>query len=316
MLLCEKTTGLQPGFVYAGTLDDGIRAGKVDVLKHAHRVGGGAAMVLDAAQAVVVGNDDLAGAYVAHKPGAYSVQGAAFTGKGPAGAIGQFANAQRAEPVGVARGDQLGMGHDDQGIRTLDVIHRAADGHLNVGGQQAVLGQQIGNDLSVGRAVKDGTAHLQLAAQLGGVDQVAVVADSHRTFAVMQNHRLRVGPAALACRGIAHVAGCHLGAARQILQHALGEHLAHQPQIAVAGKHTVHIQGDAAAFLPAVLQGVQCAVYGTDHVGLAGFIVHAKDAALFVQGFGVLRNFAHSDCSVPFVGRGIHQPSRRFITSW
>ena len=110
----------------------------------------------------------------------------------------------------------------------------------------------------------------------------------------MQNHRLRVGTAALACGGVTHVAGGHLGAAGQVLQHALGEHLAHQPQVAVAGKHTVHVQGNAAAFLPAMLQGVQCAVYGTDHIGRAGLIVHAKDTALLVQALAELGNFAHS----------------------
>ena len=294
MLLRQETAGLQAGLMDAGALDDGIRAGKVDVLEHAHRVGGGAAVILDAAQTVVVSDDDLTGLDVPYEFGADGVQGAALAGKGPAGTIGQLADAQRAEAVGVTGGDQLGMGHDDQRIRALDVVHRAADGHLNVGGQQAVLGQQVGDDLGIRGTVEDGTAHLQLTAQLGGVDQVAVVAYGHGTLAVMQNHRLRVGTAALACGGVTHVAGGHLGAAGQVLQHALGEHLAHQPQVAVAGKHTVHVQGDAAAFLPAMLQGVQRTVHGTDHIGRAGLIVHAKDTALLVQALAELGNFAHS----------------------
>ena len=39
MLLRQETAGLQAGLMDAGALDDGIRAGKVDVLEHAHRVG-------------------------------------------------------------------------------------------------------------------------------------------------------------------------------------------------------------------------------------------------------------------------------------
>ena len=35
MLLRKETTGLQAGLMHAGALDDGIGAGKVDVLKHA-----------------------------------------------------------------------------------------------------------------------------------------------------------------------------------------------------------------------------------------------------------------------------------------
>ena len=35
-------------------------------------------------------------------------------------------------------------------------------------------------------------------------------------------------------------------------------------------------------------------VYGTDHIGRAGLIVHAKDTALLVQALAELGNFAHS----------------------
>ena len=293
MLLRKETTGLQPGLMHTGALDDGIGAGKVDVLKHTQGVGGGAAVILDAAQTLVVGNHDLTGLDIAHKLGTHCIQRAALTGEGPAGAIGQLADAERAEAVRIARGDKLGVGHDDQTVSTLNVIHRAADSHLDIGGQQTVLGQQVGNYLGIGGAVEDRTAHFQLAAQLGGVDQIAVVADSHGTLAVMQNHRLRVGPAALTGGGIAHMAGGHLGTLGQLLQNALGENLADKAQIAVAGKHAVHIQGDAAALLPAVLQRVQCAVDVADHIGRAGFIVDTKDAALLVQTLGIMGKFAH-----------------------
>ena len=142
--------------------------------------------------------------------------------------------------------------------------------------------------------------NFELAAQLRRVDKVAVVADRHSALAVMQNHRLRVGTAALARRGIADMAGSHLCAAGQLLQHALGKDLADKAQIAVAGQHAVDVQRNAAALLAAVLQGIQRTVDGTDHIGLAGLVIHTEHAALLVQGLGVLGNFAH--LFAPIVG--------------
>ena len=290
-------------------------------------------MIHDGTQAVVVGNDDFAGLNIADELRAHSVQCAALAGKGPTVAVRQFTDAERAETVGVTRRNQLGVGHDDEGVRALNVVHRAADSHLNVGGQQPVLGQQIGNDLGVRCAVKDRTAHFQLAAQFGRIDQVAVVADRHSTLAVMQDHRLRVGTAALTGSGIAHMAGSHLGTTGEFFQHALGENLADKAQIAVAGQNAVYVQGNAAALLAAVLQGVQRTVHGADHISLAGFVIHTEHAALLVQGFSVLGKFAHVllrlyvvEGGVPDAPRQIppyaspelseNQPSSRFMTSW
>ena len=121
-----------------------------------------------------------------------------------------------------------------------------------------------------------------------------------------------IGAAALSGGGVTHMAGGHLGVVGQFFQHTLGKNLTHQAQVAVAGQHAVHIQRDTAAFLAAVLQRVQRAVYGADHIGLAGFVIDAEDAAFFVQPFGILGKFTHSAfCSVIS-----NQPSRRFMTSW
>ena len=286
MLLCQKAPGLQAGVMHAGALDDGIGAGKINVLKHAHRVRRGAAVGADGAQAGVVCHHDLAGQYIAHKVGTYGVQRAGFRSKSPAGAIRQLANAERAEAIRIARGDQFGVGHNDQAVSTHDLLHRAADSCFNIRADQAVLGQQIADDLGVRSAVEDRTVHFQLVAQLGGIGQVAVVADGHSALAVVQNHGLGVGAGALAAGGIAHMAGGHLGILRQVSQHARGKYLADQAKIAVAGQHTVHVQGNAAAFLAAVLQGIQRAVHGADHVGFAGGIIDTEHAAFFMQCFG------------------------------
>ena len=219
--------------------------------------------------------------------------------------VGQLADAQRPEAVGIAGGDQLGVGHDDQAVGTLDDVHRLADGGLDVGGGQALLGQQITDHLGVGGAVKDGTLQFQLPAQGTGIDQVAVVADGHGALAVMQQHGLCIGPGAAAGGGVAHMAGGHLGALGQVLQNPLGEHFTHQTQVPVVGQHAVHIQGNAAAFLAAVLQGVQCAVYGADHVGLAGLVINAENAAFFMQCIGGGK-FKHSVTSILKMQRRIN----------
>ena len=81
--------------------------GKINVLKHAHRVRRGAAVGADGAQAGVVCHHDLAGQYIAHKAGTYSIQRTGFRSKSPAGAIRQLANAERAEAIRIARAISL-----------------------------------------------------------------------------------------------------------------------------------------------------------------------------------------------------------------
>ena len=105
--------------------------------------------------------------------------------------------------------------------------------------------------------MEDGALVFQLAAQLHGIGQVAVVAEGHGTPAMADDHGLGVGPDAAAGGGVADMAGSHLCAAGQLLQHALGKDLADKAQIAVAGQHAVDVQRNAAALLPAVLQRIQ-----------------------------------------------------------
>ena len=44
--------------------------------------------------------------------------------------------------------DRFGVGHNDQAVSTHDLLHRAADSCFNIRADQAVLGQQIADDLS------------------------------------------------------------------------------------------------------------------------------------------------------------------------
>ena len=75
----------------------------------------------------------------------------------------------------------------------------------------------------------------------------------------------------------------HFAAFGQAVHHLRGKHFVYQAKIPIACDHTVHIDGNAAAFLPAVLQSIQRIVNGAGHVGFAGMVINAEYAALFMQ---------------------------------
>ena len=129
--------------------------------------------------------------------------------------------------------------------------------------------------------MEDGALLLQLVPQLGGVGQVAVVADGHGALAVVDQHGLSVVAVQGAGGAVAAVAHGHL-ALVHLLQHVPGEHIRHQANILVAGDHAVVIHRDAAALLAAVLQGVQ-RVIGLGHHALAAAAVNAEHTTFFMQ---------------------------------
>ena len=132
--------------------------------------------------------------------------------------------------------------------------------------------------------MEDGALIFQLAAQLQGVGQVAVVAQGHGAPPVPDDHGLGVGPHPAARRCVADVAGGHVGCrAGNTGQHRRGEHLVHKAEIPVAGDNAVLVHCDAAALLPAVLQRVQRRVGGSRHILGARAVIDTKNAALFVK---------------------------------
>ena len=77
---------------------------------------------LDAAQAVLVDDDDLARLDVADELGVDQIQRAGFAGEHPG--VVHLADAQRAEPMRIAHADQFVLGHDDQRIGAFDPAQR------------------------------------------------------------------------------------------------------------------------------------------------------------------------------------------------
>ncbi len=140
--------------------------------------------------------------------------------------------------------------------------------------------------------MEDGTFIFQLAAQLDGVGQVAVVAQCHGAAAMAHDHGLCVGPHAAACRGVAHVTGSHVRiGVCQTCQHRRGEHLVHKAEVAVAVDHAIIVHGDAAALLTTVLQGIQSRVGRSGHILGTGTVVNAENAAFFVQRICKIRHW-------------------------
>ena len=137
-------------------------------------------MILDAAQLAgfCVCHHDLAGLHIPQQSGASGIQCTALAGKYVA-AAGQGADAQGPVAAGVTHCNELGGRHDHQTVGTFQHIHRLADGGLDAAHAQAVAGDQVADHLGIGGAVEDGTFIFQLAAQLDGVGQVAVVAQCH-----------------------------------------------------------------------------------------------------------------------------------------
>ena len=113
MLQCQKCAGPLAGDVNAAAVDHGIGPGKIDELKHAQPLLGLTAVGGVGANAVFVGDHDLAGKNIPVKLRADGVQRTGFGGKHHA-AVLQMSHAQRAEPVGVPDGDQLGGRGDHQ----------------------------------------------------------------------------------------------------------------------------------------------------------------------------------------------------------
>src|SRR5450759_3815352 len=163
------------------------------------------------------------------------------------------AEAQRTHAVGVAEADQSVARHD----RCREGAADLGDGRAH-GAEQVALGL-VGDErrdhLGVGGAGELDAPGDERVPQLGGVHQVAVVAQGDHLAVAAAHQRLRVLPVARARRGVEHVADGVLAA--QALEHLLVEDLADETQIPDDRDLAVVGHGDAGALLAAVLQGVE-----------------------------------------------------------
>ena len=176
---------------------------EVDELEDAH--GGARAGQLDAIAAhlaVARRPDDLARLDLAHELGADDVEGARLAGDDRVAL--EVAQAERSHAEGVAKADHLLAGQHRRREGAADTAHGLADGAQQVAEACWAMSAVI-TSVSVPRLEVDALA-AQLVAQLGRVDQVAVVGQGDRVLAARARERLRVLPGGSAGGGVAHVA--------------------------------------------------------------------------------------------------------------
>ena len=202
-----------------------------------------------------VDRDDLAGQDVAHRRRAHDVEGARLRREHEG--IAEPAHHQRTPPMLVARGEQRVADDDDQRKRPLDAGQCL--GQLLLGLAGARLGDAVHHDFAVHARREDGPVGLELAAQLHGVGEVAVVGQRDVPATEAHEHRLRVLDGAGARRGVARVADG--GAAMQAGDALVVESVGDEAHLAHGLRRAVIVHGDnAGRLLSAMLQRVQAEV--------------------------------------------------------
>ncbi len=267
--------------MYGSAVHNGVRAGDIDVLKHAQPAFL-AAVRADGAAAVLVKYHNLARLHVAHELAARRHNGAAFACDYIA--LANLPDAQGTEPLRVAHGNELARAHQHQRIGSFELGHGLFDGAFNAARVQALARDGIGNYLGIGGRVENRAGQLKFIAQLGGIGQVAVMGQRHRPFDMADDKRLCVRAHGRTRGGVATVRHTHI-AARHRFQRRLGEYFAHKPQFTALIEDAVVVHGNAAALLSAVLQRVQTVIGGGHYIQIIFTAEHAEYAAFLMQLF-------------------------------
>ena len=216
-------------------------------------------MAFHRAHAVFVDDNNLARTDVADKLSADAVKRNAFGGKD--NLVAKLAHCQRADALRVADRHQLLWRHDDHGICALELVHRLFYRFLNRSGVQALVNDDVGDDLRVRAGVENSPFQLQFLLERLRIDQSAVEGKGHGALDVADNQRLHVR-ALRGAGGIQYMANRHAAAA-QVGQYLLIKGVRNQADVAVGTDHAVVVDRDAAALLASVLQGVE------RHVGVS-----------------------------------------------
>ena len=134
---------------------------------------------------------DLAGLDVAHVFGAHDVRAAGFAGNHPAATLGQLADAQRADAVGVAeRVERVGAGQH-HGVGALHVLHGVADALAQVVRLLRDAADGLGGHLGVGARAQLDALVDQAGAQAVGVHQGAIMRQGDEDLVDSRDMRLR-----------------------------------------------------------------------------------------------------------------------------
>ena len=265
--------------VHIAAVDLRIGARRVEVLEHAERLLPAAVrgIVLDA----VFGDDEhFARLDLAHLVPPNRVERAGL-GSDQIAPVVALAEAERAEAVRVARGDELGGRHDDERIRPFELVHRGEHRLFDGTGPDALAGDHVGDDFGIRGRVEDAALVFKLGSQLRRVDEVAVVRKRHVAFEVVDDDGLRVLSSARARRAVAHVPDRHV-AEPEFVEYVGRENIVNETDVFIRIEHAVVVDDDARGLLPAVLERKQRIVSrGSDLLRLGR--KNAEHAAFFVN---------------------------------
>ena len=198
-------------------------------------------------------SDQLARADLALEVGADEVERAGLGGDTQSSL--EPAEAERPDAVRVAEGDQLPLGERDDREGALELRIACATASSS-GASSFAISAAI---TSVSDVVADACpSSRELLAELGGVRQVAVVAERDRARAAVVDERLRVRPLR-SSRSSSSACG-RSRVAVQAAQLLLVEDLRHEPHVAQRGQPAVVGDGDPGRLLAAVLEREQAEV--------------------------------------------------------
>ena len=256
-----------------------------------------AAIVLNA---VLAEDNNFTRLDITNEPGVHSVQRTGFRSDHICAGF-SFSIAKRAEAHGITKSDEFGGRHQHTGISSLQARHGAGNRLLGGGGVQAFGNDGINDGFRIRGSMEDGAVQLMIPAQGVGVHQIAVVTERHVSLHMTDHHGLNVVDVLAAGGGVAHMAHCNVGVPQsgEIL---FGENIRHQTIAAVLAKQAVIRNGDAAALLSAMLQGIESKVgFPGNGRGFSG--IDAKHAALLMNAV----KHAFYQPSIPKKGQEHHE---------
>ena len=162
-------------------------------------------------------------------------------------------DAQRPETAGIPGGKQFCRRHHNQGIGSVNPIHDTFQCLLDRAAFQTLLCEQIRDHLCVTCRVKNTALLFQFFSQQCGIDQIAVVTDSHVSFPVADHDRLSITAPGISAGGIADMPDCDVPFSQSV-QFIFCKYFAHKPHILVMAEHAPVAQCNTRRFLSTVLQ--------------------------------------------------------------
>ena len=197
--------------------------------------------------------------------------------------VHELAQHQRANAVRVAEGIERLLIDERHGVAAAHEFHGLTNALAQMACTLSKVADELGRDLGI-RIGEERHAQLdQLAAQLVGVDQRAVVSKRDNDAVDGRKMRLRGFPALGTGGAIAHVAHGQLAGERR--QVGVGEHAVEQAQILADHNRAAVTHGDSRRFLATVLQRTQAKVRQSSHVAIGR--PYAENATFLMQLVGV-----------------------------